>query len=386
MPSAERYLAGKRDDGRPRYRWRGRYYDATGKKVSKTFDLKREALSWAGEQESKIGRGERTDPAGARMRWGDWCDRWWAAKTIEPGTRRREESRLRKHVRKRWDNVALSDIGGMDVQAWVNELAAEFSPSTTRNAYHLLSNSLRVAVKERILPSSPCVEIVLPTQPQGQERYLTDADVGQVMFHLDGRYRVFAELLVGTGLRLAEACGLHAARVDLAAQRLQVIETWDPADGSVKAYPKSKRRRVVPLSNELAELLQSWLDGHPPARTCGKPHRAGRCPGGMLITGPNGAPIHGPNFERRQWTTAVRHAGIGHARVHDLRHSYASHLLQQGIPLERVQLLLGHADIATSQRYAHLVKDDWAAVRSALSTSLTAARAAETDGPKLRAL
>lgn len=386
MPSAERYLAGHREDGRPRYRWRGRYRDAARQPHSKSFDLKSQAMRWAGEEEAKAHRGQRSDPGSARMRWGQWADAWWPARTVEPGTKRRDESRMRVHVRPRWDAVPLIEINKRDVQSWVNSIAAERSPSTTRAAFYLLSNSLKEAVDDGILAANPCARVVLPAQPHGQERFLTDVEVGQVLFHLDGRYRLFVEVLVGTGLRLGEACGLHAARVDLAAQRLQVIETWDPADKSIKAYPKSRRRRVVPLSDELAARLQCWLDRNPPAKTCGKPHRAGRCPGGMLIPGPQGAPMNGPNFERRQWNTAVRHAGIGHTRVHDLRHSYASGLLQQGIPLERVQLLLGHASVTTTARYAHLVKDDWDAVRAALSGSVTAARVAESGGPKLRAL
>ena len=163
------------------------------------------------------------------------------------------------------------------------------------------------------------------------------------------------------------------------------IDNWMPSRVHMRGYPKSKRRRVLPLSDELAERLQGWLDTHPPGEMCGKPHRAGRCPGGMLLTGPKGGPIHGQNFERRQWATAVRHAGLGNVRIHDLRHTYASRLLQQGIPIERVQLLLGHESVNTTARYSHLVADDWAAVRDALSTSLTAARAAE-KGPNLRAL
>lgn len=386
MPSAERYLAGQRGDGRPRYKWRGRYRDAAGRMRSKSFDLKSQALRWAGEEEGKVHRGQRSDVVGARMRWGQWADMWWPARTVEPGTKRRDESRMKVHVRPRWDDVPLIAITRRDVQAWVNTIAAKRSPSTTRASFYLLSSSLREAVNEGVLVANPCTGVVLPSQPHGQERFLTDVEAGQLLFHLDGRYRLFAELLLGTGLRLSEACGLHAARVDLAAQRIQVIETWDAADGSVKAYPKSRRRRVVPISDELAEQLQRWLDTHPPTKTCGKPHRAGRCPSGMLITGPKGAPMHGPNFERRQFHEAIRHAGLGNVRVHDLRHSYASRLLQQGIPLERVQLLLGHEDIKTSQRYAHLVRDDWDSVRDALSTSVTAARAAETGGPKLRAL
>jgi site-specific recombinase XerD len=71
-------------------------------------------------------------------------------------------------------------------------------------------------------------------------------------------------------------------------------------------------------------------------------------------------------------------------RVYDLRHTYASRLVQQGVGLERIQLLLGHASYATSQIYAHLIPtDDFDEVRAALSTSVTAARAETT---RLRAI
>ncbi len=137
------------------------------------------------------------------------------------------------------------------------------------------------------------------------------------------------------------------------------------------------------LSPELAELLQAHLDARPPLPSCERPHRAGRCPGGLLFRGERGAPINGRNFAERQWADAVERAGLERVHVHDLRHTYASRLVQLGVPLEQVQLLLGHEDLKTSQRYAHLVPTDgWEGVRAALSTSLTAARlAAAADGP-----
>lgn len=380
MPSAESYR-----DNKGRLRWRGRYRGADGRKSSRTFDTKSAAMRWAGEEEAKVHRGQRSNPAAAKVRWAEWCDRWLAAKRMEPRTRRTLESTIRAHVLPRWGTTPLIAITRIDVQGWVNVLARKRSASTTRKALYALSNSLNVAAAEGILTSNPCAGVEAPTQPTGQERFLEDVEAGRILFHLDGRWRVLAELVLGTGLRMSEATGLHVSRADLAAGRIDVIETYDAVEGEMRGYPKSKRRRAVPLSLELAGLLQAWLDANPPLRSCGKPHRAGRCVGGLVLRGEHDAPIDPHNFGERQWRDAVARAGMVDVKLHDLRHTYASRLVQQGIPLERVQLLLGHEDLKTTQRYAHLRPgDDWDEVRSALSTSGNAARAVGVN--RLRAV
>jgi integrase len=401
MPSIESYRtkAGK-------LRVRGRYRAANGKKIAKTFDTVAAARRWAGEEEAKVHRGQRSNPTAARMKWGEWADRWHAARAVEPSTARTDAVTIRVHLRPRWETTPLIGIARIDVQGWVNDLGRRRSASTTRRAFYGLSNSLQAAVEEGILAANPCKGVKLPAKPVQPPRFLEDAEAGKILYHLSGRWRVLAELLLGTGLRMGEATALHAARVDLAAGRVHVVEAYDAVEGEMRGYPKSKARRTVPLSSELAGLLQEWLDRNPPLPSCGKPHRAGRCPGGLLIRGEMGAPVDGHNFDQRQWRQAIELAGfytevptgkkgadgkplsrrVPTVHPHDLRHTYASRLVQQGVPLERVQLLLGHEDLKTTQIYAHLrPEDDWGDVRAALSTSVTAARAAGA-GPGLRAV
>jgi integrase len=401
VPSVESYRtkAGK-------LRWRGRYRNAAGRKVAKTFDTMAAARRWSGEEEAKVHRGQRSNPTAARMKWGEWADRWQAARAVEPSTARTDAVTIRAHLRPRWETTPLIAIARIDVQGWVNELGRRRSASVTRRAFYGLSNSLEMAVAEGILAANPCRGVKLPTRPVEPPRFLEDAEAGKILYHLSGRWRVLAELLLGTGLRMGEATALHVARVDLVAGRIEVVETYDAPDGTMRGYPKSKARRTVPVAPELAALLQEWLDRNPPLPSCGKPHRTGRCPGGLLIRGEKGAPIDGRNFDQRQWRQAIELAGfytempskrkdkdgkplmrrVPTVHPHDLRHTYASRLVQQGVPLERVQLLLGHEDLKTTQIYAHLrPEDDWDDVRAALSTSVTAARAAGA-GPGLRAV
>lgn len=398
MPSAEKYQAGITARGKPLYRWRGRYRDAAGKKRSRTFDTKAAALRWSGEEEAKVHRGARSDPAAARMRWGDWCDRWHPSRRLEFSTLRTQDSRIRTHVRPRWGDVPLIDISRLDVQRWVNELGRHKSASITRQCYRVLSASLSAAVAEGVLAANPCVKITLPVPPTDEERFLSDDEIGALLYHLDGRYRVLVELLLGTGLRIAEAAGLHSSRVDFERGRIHVVEVYESPERVMRGYPKSKRRRSVPLDDDLAHLLRAWTDAHPPARSCGREHIGNRCPGGLLLTGPKGAPLDPWNFERRQWRTAAIAAGLADnegtddeprwrltATPHDCRHSYASGLVQAGVSIERLQLLLGHESITTTQRYAKLRETDgWDEVRGALQDRSRRRPDGAADGPNPR--
>jgi integrase len=358
----------------PTGRWRGIYRDATGRKRSKTFDHKRPALAWAVREEDKARRGNRTDPHGAKTPWSEWFERWEPTRQLAGTTRASGQTRIDRHVRPRWDPVPLGGILRLDVQRWVTtELpAAGLSASSIRQCYYVLSSSLRAAVHEGLLESNPCVGIRLPTLPPGRERFLSDDELLALRNQLDDPYKLLVEILVGTGVRISEAAGLHRARVDLDALTLRVAEVWDVRSRTMIAYPKGKKARTVPISPELAERLRAWFTKNPAGEDCGQPHSEGRCPGALVVPGPRRyrdrppVPIDPHNFTNRVWPAALEASKIPHCTPHDLRHTYASRLVGRGIELIRVRDLLGHSSIQTTERYAHLAPDQFDAVRAAL--------------------
>src|SRR5699024_1236124 len=113
--------------------------------------------------------------------------------------------------------------------------------------------------------------------------------------------------------------------------------------------------------------LQRWVDEHPPV-ACTTPHRDSACSGSLLLPTSSGGVQLYSNFRRRRFDPACRSAGIT-ATPHDLRHTYASWLLQSGVTIETLSKLLGHANITTTQRYAHLADTQWESVRDALTQS-----------------
>jgi integrase len=349
-------------------RHRGAYRLADGRIRRKTFDHKRAARRWATAREEEVAEGSTRDPAKGRMRWGAWCEQWWPTRQLEPSTLRGEVSLRRCHVEPVWGNRALNSITQAEVQLWVNKMAATAAASTTRQAYYQLSSSLRAAVVEGLIDLSPCFGVRLPTLPPAPERYLTDTEVVLLLDQLDSRYRLLAEILLESGMRIGEAVALHRSRIDFAQKTIDVVEKWEQREKTIQAYSKGKRRRTVPLTDRLAELFADWFARHPnPSMSCGFAHQKGSpCRSALAVVGPYGAVIDPHNFTNRHFGAALGHAGIGHARPHDLRHTYASRVLTGGVSLERLQLLLGHESITTTARYAHLITDGHDEVRAAL--------------------
>lgn len=380
-------------------RWRGIYRDAGGRKRSKTFDHKRPALAWAVREEDKAARGARSDPHGGKITWGDWFDRWEPTRNVAGSTRRRDKTRIDQHVRPRWGAVQIGAIPRLDVQRWVSvDLpAAGLSASSIHKCYYLMSASLRAAVHDGLLESSPCVGIRLPTLPPGRERYLSDKELLAISNQLDEPYKLLVELLVGTGVRISEACGLHRARVDLDALTVRVAEVWDVRSREMVGYPKGRKARTVPISAELGERLAAWFDAHPAEGECGQRHidpgsgSEARCPGPLALTGPGRwpggrrGPVDPHNFTNRLWPEALEAAEVAHCVPHDLRHTYASRLVRAGVPLIRVRDLLGHESIKTTERYAHLAPNEHDDIRAVINGQGTGQGTRGRSGTRRRA-
>lgn len=144
------------------------------------------------------------------------------------------------------------------------------------------------------------------------------------------------ELLYGSGLRVSELCGLDVDHVDLA-HRTAVV------------WGKGSKQRQVPISDVARDAVAAWL----PLRADVVPHEAG-------------AALFGNHRGQRLGTRDVRRIidrrAASPTHPHALRHSFATHLLDGGADLRVVQELLGHADVATTQRYTHVSNERLRAV------------------------
>lgn len=319
------------------------------------------------------------DPAAARMTFGGWCEAWWPTRQVEVSTLRTDAGRRDLHLLPRWGAVELVDITRQDVRAWAADLRQDpdgnpRSAATVQRIVHLLSAALTAAVDAEILRANPAARLKITAGQVSVERYLTREEFDEALAHLDGSDVTMALLLVGTGMRWGEAAGLHRIRVDDDRGVLQVVEVWSMAGRTMKAYPKGKRVRTIPLP--------AWVElGEAAPGPCGYPHSGSQpaCRSALAVTTAAGAVMDESKFYKA-WVAACAAAGIGHARPHDLRHTYASWLLQSGkVSLAEVGQLLGHISPVTTQRYAHLAHEPSAAVLEALTAPQRAANVQQPD-------
>lgn len=344
-------------------RYQGSYRDAAGRRHTMVHATQTAARTWAEDGAAKVRAGTHRDPRAGRITVGEWHARWSASRVVEDATRRSDRT-YGAVVLEQWSAWPLDAITRMECQAWVRGLEqAGRGPVAIEKTVQLLTSLLQAAVDDDLLPANPARGLRLPQQPRQPDRTLTADEEWTLLQALPtAQDRRMVEVLLDTGLRYGELAGLHAHRVDMLRRELHVVEVLTQA-GVVKAYPKSRRsRRVVPLEERALLALAAQLEQH------GE--------GLLFRTARGGRPMVEGNWRRRAWNPA--RAGLAEPipTPHDLRHTFASRLVAEGVDLRTVQEVLGHESITTTMRYLHLQPDAHERVRSAVRRALSASRGA----------
>jgi integrase len=242
---------------------------------------------------------------------------------------------LRRHLLPVFGARLLGSIKAQDIEHYkARKLAEGYARKSINNHLAVLSRLLKLAEEWEVLPKAPRLKL-MSTQ---------DPDFVFLDFHESEALLAAAEpvwhgiILFGlrTGLRLGELRALRWQDLNLQGQKVIVRRAaWKGTVGS----PKGGRPREVPLSEEVLAMLRSRS----------QPGSASD----LVFGHPSGRMISRNEMKWPLWR-ACKAAGLDKIGWHTLRHSFASQLVMRGVPLKAVQELLGHRDIRTTMRYAHL--------------------------------
>jgi integrase/recombinase XerC len=293
-------------------------------------------------------------------------ERAYSAKTVEVYLR--DVAALRAHlVAKRGGkgDLPLAKLSALEIRS---QLAALFGTNGAATISRKLSSVrafCRFLVKRGVLAGNPGAAIRGPKKPKGLPRALVvDEAVHLVEVPLKtGRtsHRTLSteeqqrhdllrirdaavmDLIYATGLRVSEACGLDITDLDTARYQTPIV---------LVRHGKGNKSREVPLVDQAYASLKNYLA----IRTALIPHSAGAT-GAALFVNAQGERLTPRSVQRmvKRWTIA---GGIyAAATPHSLRHSFATHLLDEGVDLRAIQELLGHASLASTQIYTKISLD-----------------------------
>lgn len=263
-----------------------------------------------------------------------------------------------------------SEMGKQEVSAFLSHLATErkVSASTQRQALHAVLFLYQKVLEQEI---GWVDEIVRAKQPQRLPCVLTQEEIARLWPHLIGVHGLVLKLLYGTGMRLSEGLRLRVKDLDLDAMCITVREGKGNKDRTVPA-PQRLRTELVALLDQreawhVEDLRLNMADVDLPHALHRKYPQAARQLGWQWVFAADHYSTDPASGVRRRhhlydqtvqrtMARAVKCAGIRKpATPHTLRHSFATHLLQQGHDIRSVQELLGHADVSTTMIYTHVL-------------------------------
>ena len=215
------------------------------------------------------------------------------------------------------------------------------SPRSSARRLSTLRRFYRYLLREGLIGEDPTADVRSPSLGRPLPKSITEASVEKLLAAppettLGVRDRAMLETMYASGLRVSELVALALNELDL-------------TTGLVRVTGKGGKERIVPLGDEATSRLGDYLKG-------ARPSLLGEQKSGAVFLTRRGQPMTRQAF----WQLIKRYsaaAGIDSSlSPHSLRHAFATHLLNHGADLRSVQMLLGHADLSTTQIYTHVAK------------------------------
>lgn len=288
---------------------------------------------------ARLVRGEPVDKAPEIERQSFEQFAWkWFEDYVTPNNkfseRRAKKGILKNYLIPFFGKFELAEIGTHHVEqfkAW--QVKRGVSNKTLRNRLTVLSKCLSCA-HEWFNLNTPLPKIAWPKCPPASTDYLSPEECDLLLEHSEGHVRDLIFTTLRTGMRQGELKGLQWSSVDWQNRSLAIRHSYCDKR-KILDTPKSNKERHIPLDIDLYKAL----------------YERKKATGHVFMRGSKAWTSKGLNL---RLTKVCKKAGLRRITWHVLRHTFASHLAMKGVPLNTVQVLLGHSTITTTMRYAHV--------------------------------
>ena len=304
-------------------------------------------------------------PIDLEISFAQYLDRWIkiAKTTVKPATYSSYSQMLRSPIKPYFEKTGISLIGlqASDIQTFYMKQLERVSPNTVIHYHALLHKALKYAVRVDLIPTNPVDKVDRPKKNSFTPGFYDSEDINK-LFDLvkDTELELPVKLAAFYGLRRSECIGLRWSAIDFNKNTLSVNHTVTTVEidgkdvnlASDTAKTKSSLRTLplVPAFRDL--LIRKQAEQKEYRRVCGKAY----CTDYLDYVCVNQLGVRtSPSYLTTAFPAFLKRHGMRVIRFHDLRHSCASVLLANGVPMKQIQEWMGHSDFSTTANiYAHL--------------------------------
>ena len=275
-----------------------------------------------------------------------FCDALWLEAGLSPATRlayRRDLRALSLFLEASGCSRGLSQAGAEDLLGYIASRHKDSKASSANRRLSCMRRYYAWLMQRGLRSDDPCAGIRSARQAPSMPHTLSESQVEALLKAPDTteplglRDKAMLETLYASGLRVSELVNLSLSEISL-------------RDAVLRVVGKGNKQRLVPLGEEALYWVQQWI-------AQGRQALLGRKSSDVLFPTAQGEAMSRQRF----WVLVKRYAQLAGIQAalspHGLRHAFATHLLNHGADLRVVQLLLGHADITTTQIYTHVARE-----------------------------
>jgi integrase/recombinase XerC len=239
------------------------------------------------------------------------------------------------YLKEEFEIETISELGHLQIKSWLSTLITNgMDPRSVRRKISSLKTYYKYLLKHKLVEKDPMIKVSSPKVSKKLPSFIDESKMSEILDDeteekKDKKIELANDILLTlyhTGIRLNELINLQKKHINY-------------TDSTIKVMGKRNKERIIPIANELNRVLQSHVNEHPES-----PYIFNTSKGQKLY----------PNFVYRSVKELLsKHSSVRKKSPHVLRHTYATHLLNNGGDLNAIKELLGHANLSATQIYTH---------------------------------